>query len=148
VTVTEPRVGIRDLEITGVGPLTSGAEEVPGASIAEDAWDDKFMTYYTGADAAAISPTSPPSCRSKTCQSRRRRTGLSSARVPILSFVTRPFRGNERWEDGFAGIMAFRSPGVIEETTLVDGRDSIYAYRSEGIVVRENEIAGSLLGST
>jgi len=52
VTVTEPRVGIRDLEITGVGPLTSGAEEVPGASIAEDAWDDKFMTYYTGADAA------------------------------------------------------------------------------------------------
>jgi len=147
VTVTEPRVGIRDLEITGVGPLTSGAEEVPGASIAEDAWDDKFMTYYTGAD-AAISAHVAAELSVENVSIETPSNGIILRESPDTVVRNATVRGNERWEDGFAGIMAFRSPGVIEETTLVDGRDSIYAYRSEGIVVRENEIAGSLLGST
>jgi nitrous oxidase accessory protein NosD len=145
VTVTEPRVGIRDLEITGVGPLTSCAEEVPGASIAEDAWDDKFMTYYTGAD-AAISAHVAAELSVENVSIETPSNGIILRESPDTVVRNATVRGNERWEDGFAGIMAFRSPGVIEETTLVDGRDSIYAYRSEGIVVRENEIAGSLLG--
>nr|WP_233710704.1 NosD domain-containing protein [Natronococcus pandeyae] len=145
VTVTELHVGIRNLEITGVGPKTSGAEEVPGDT-AEDGWDDEFQTYYTGADAAISAHVAAGlSVEDVTIETPSNGIILRESPDTVVRDVT--VRGNERWEDGFAGIMAFRSPGVIEASTIVDGRDAIYAYRSEGIVVRDNAIEGSLLGT-
>ncbi|OLZ40579.1 nitrous oxide reductase accessory protein NosL/NosD [Natrinema saccharevitans] len=145
VTVTEPRVGIRDLEITGVGPVTSGAEDVPGPAIDDDAWDEKFLTYYTGAD-AGISAHVAAGLSVENVTIETPSNGIILRESPDTVVRNATVRGNERWQDGFAGIMAFRSPGVVEETTIVDGRDAIYAYRSEGIVIRENTIEESLLG--
>ncbi|MFP8953758.1 NosD domain-containing protein [Natrialbaceae archaeon A-arb3/5] len=143
VTITEPDVGIRQLDITGVGPKYSGAEEVPGEST--DDWDDDFQTYYTGAD-AGISAHVADGISIADVQIETPSNGIILRESPdgVVKNVT--IAGNEDWSEGYAGVMAFRSPGVVQDSTVTDGRDSIYLYRSEGMSVRNNEIEGSLLG--
>ncbi|MEY7851109.1 NosD domain-containing protein [Natrarchaeobius sp. A-rgal3] len=144
VTVTAADVGIRSLEITGVGPMTAGAETVPGEEGGE--WDDEFQTHYTGADAAISAHVADGiSVANVTVETPSNGVILRESPDAVVRNVT--VQGNDDWADGFAGVMAFRSPGVIEESTILDGRDSIYLYRSEGIAVRNNTIDGSLLGT-
>lgn len=143
VTITAADVGIRDLEVTGVGPMTSGAEEVPGERT--DGWDDEFQTHYTGAD-AAISAHVAPGLSVEGVEIETPSNGIILRESPDTVIRDVTIHGNEVAQEGFAGVMAFRSPSVVEETTFVDGRDSIYLYRSEGLVARNNSIDGGILG--
>ncbi|NGM70423.1 nitrous oxide reductase accessory protein NosL/NosD [Natronolimnobius sp. AArcel1] len=145
VTVTESAVGIRNLEITGVGTTTSGTEDVPGDPVDEDDWDDQFQVHYTGAD-AGISAHVAPGLAVEDVTIETPANGVITRESPEMVVRNTTIEGNEEWEDGFAGVMAFGSPGVIEDSTFVNGRDAIYAYRSEGTVIRENTFDESLLG--
>ncbi|MCU4924994.1 right-handed parallel beta-helix repeat-containing protein [Halobacteria archaeon AArc-dxtr1] len=143
VTITEPDVAVQNVELTGVGPVIQGAEEVPGESV--DDWDDDFQMYYTGADAAVSAHVADGLLiEDVTVETPSNGIILRDSPDAVVRNVT--VQGNENWQDGFAGVMAFRSPGVIESSTFFDGRDSIYPYRSEGIVVRDNTVSGGILG--
>lgn len=55
--------------------------------------------------------------------------------------------GTDRWEDGFMGVTAIRSPAVVQDSTFDGGRDGVYTHRSSGITIRNNEFIGGRFGS-
>ncbi|MFW6153517.1 MAG: NosD domain-containing protein [Halobacteriota archaeon] len=143
VTITEEDVGIRNLDIRGVGTLDRGAEELPGEET--EGWDDRFMVNYAGAD-AGISAHVADRVSIVDVDVRSPANGIilreSSDAVVRNATVTVA----DRDTNGYAGIMVFRSPGVVENSSVTDGRDLIYLYRSEGAIVRGNEITDAVLG--
>ncbi|MFC6719005.1 NosD domain-containing protein [Natrialbaceae archaeon GCM10025810] len=143
VTITEPDVGVRDLSITGVGTLATGAEELPGEE--GDDWDDQFQVNYAGAD-AGVSAHVADNVSVEDVHVETPANGVILRESPgaVVKNVTTV--ATVDGTDGYAGVMAFRSPGVIEDSTITDGRDTIYLYRSPGMVVRDNEIGESVLG--
>ena len=141
ITITEPEVGVRNLDITGVGPQIRDADEVPG----EDELGDTFQTNYAGTDAGVSAHVADGvSVVDVRVETPSNGVILRESPGAVVKNVT--VEGNEDPREGFAGVMVFRSPGVIEDSTIIDGRDTVYLYRSEGHVVRDNEIGGSVLG--
>ena len=144
VTITEPGVSIEGLEIDGVGELATGAETVPGEPIPDDQ-NEQFLTHYTGADAAiSVHVADGTTIENVRIETPSNGVILRDSPDSVVRNVT--IQGNEQPGEGFAGVMAFHSPGVVEETTIDDGRDAIYAYRSPDIAIRDNEIRGPTLG--
>ncbi len=143
VTITERDVAVRNLEIDGVGPKAHGAESVPGEE--PDGWDDEFQILYTGSD-AAVSAHNAAGVSVADVRIETPSNGIIIRDSPgaVVDDVT--IEGNEDFTEALAGVMVFGSPGVVQETTFVDGRDAIYLYSSDGMTVRDNEIEGGLLG--
>ncbi len=150
VTITEPDVGVRDLSITGVGTLATGAEELPGDE--SDDWmgdnvsvDHQFQVNYAGAD-AGVSAHVADNVSVEDVHVETPANGVILRESPgaVVKNVTTVVTVNGT--EGYAGVMAFQSPGVVENSTITDGRDTIYLYRSPGMVVRNNEIGESDLG--
>jgi len=143
ITITEADAAVRDLTIDGVGDLATGAETVPGEE--GDDWDDEFETHYTGSDAGVSAHVAEGvSIMNVSIDTPSNGIILRQSPDAVVRNVT--VDGNEVSAEGFAGVMAFGSPGVIEDSTILDGQDAVYSYRSEGIVVRGNEISGNVLG--
>ncbi|MFW5938280.1 MAG: NosD domain-containing protein [Halanaeroarchaeum sp.] len=143
VTVTEEDVGIRNLDIRGVGTLDRGAEELPGEET--EGWDDRFMVNYAGAD-AGISAHVADRVSIVDVDVKTPANGIILRESPDAVVRDANVTVADRGTSGYAGIMVFRSPGVVENSSVTDGRDSIYLYRSEGAIVTNNEITDSVLG--
>ena len=144
VTITEPGVTVEGVTIDGVGELATGAESVPGEPIPDDQ-NEQFLTHYTGAD-AAISAHGADGTTIEDVRIETPSNGVILRDSPDSVVRNVTIQGNERPGEGFAGVLAFHSPGVVEETTVLDGRDAIYAYRSPEIAIRDNEVRGPVLG--
>lgn len=144
VTITEPGVSVEGVSVEGVGELATGAESVPGDPIPDDQ-NEQFLTHYTGGD-AAISAHVADGTTIEDVRIETPSNGVILRDSPDSVVRNVTIQGNERSGEGFAGVMAFHSPGVVEETTVRDGRDAIYAYRSPSIAIRDNEIQNPVLG--
>ncbi|RKD88979.1 NosD domain-containing protein [Halopiger aswanensis] len=143
VTVTTSDVSVRDLSITGVGTLATGAEELPGE--VSDEWDDDFLVYYGGADAGVSAHVADDVLiEDVDIETPANGVILRDSNGAVVRNVT--VREATEGDTGYAGVMALRSPGIIENSTITDGRDTVYLYRSPGMVVRNNEIGESDLG--
>ncbi len=144
VTITAAEASVRDLAIDGVGELATGAEAVPGEAESGD-WDEDFEIFYTGADAGLSAHVAEGvSVTNVSIDTPSNGIILRGSPDAVVRNVT--VDGNEVATDGFAGVMAFRSPGLIEASTITDGQDGIYLYRSAGAVVRDTDVTGSVLG--
>ncbi|TYT60942.1 nitrous oxide reductase accessory protein NosL/NosD [Natrialba swarupiae] len=145
ITSTAEGTAIVGLEIVGSGSERLGTGDLPGDDEAGDEWDETFEGNYAGGDAGIGLHTAPGSLvEDVTVDSSAsgiilRRSGDSVVRNVTVSSPESP-------EDGHAGILSFRSPLVVEQSTVYDGQDAIYTHRSHDSVVRDNRIEGNRLG--
>ncbi|SDR15782.1 NosD domain-containing protein [Natronobacterium texcoconense] len=145
VTATADRTGLIGLEITGSGSERTGTGELPGDEPEDEEWDATFEQNYAGGDAGIAMHTASDSLvedvtvHSSASGIILRRGGESVVRNATVY-------SPEEWTDGHAGILALHSPIVVEESSVSDGRDGLYAHRSEGLVVRDSTFDGNRLG--
>ncbi|MFC7228629.1 right-handed parallel beta-helix repeat-containing protein [Salinirubellus salinus] len=143
VTVTAPDVGIRNVSIRGVGTLDRGAQELPGkATNTEYDW---LTVSYAGAD-AGITAHLADRVSIVDVDIETPANGIILRESPGAVVRNADVTVEARGTAGYAGVMLFRSPGVVESSTLTAGRDSVYLYRAAGAVVRENAISDDVLG--
>lgn len=69
---------------------------------------------------------------------------LRDAHDMALTHVT--ITGSEEWRDGFMGVMAMRTSGVIDSIDVTGGRDGVYMHRSHGLVVNGSTFSDGRFG--
>lgn len=149
ITTTANRTALIDLEITDSGTVQQGSGELPGFDPQEDGddeeWDATFERNYAGGDAGIAAHSATDSLiENVTIDSEITGIVLRRSGESVVRNVT--VHSPEMWEDGHAAILAFRSPIVVENSTVYDGRDAVYSHRSPGLVVRDNYFEGNRLG--
>ncbi|AGB17549.1 nitrous oxidase accessory protein [Halovivax ruber XH-70] len=143
VTITAPEVGVRNVHVTGTGTRAHGAESVPGDE--GDHPDDRSLTYYGGADAGISAHVADgTSIVNVSIETRANGVILRESPDAVVKNVTVTEAPDA--EDPYAGLLAFYSPAVVEHSTFVGGRDTIYLDESDGLVLRDSEIRDSVLG--
>jgi len=143
VTVTADDVALVGVSIEGVGESLQ-----PDGPVAADRadWDRATAEAYGYADAAVTADGVD-----------RLLVARIDVDTPASGVVLRDVDGavvdgirvdgTDRWEDGFMGVTAVRSPAVVQRSTFDGGRDGVYAHRSSGITIRNNEFVGGRFGT-
>ncbi|MDG5821122.1 NosD domain-containing protein [Natronococcus sp. A-GB7] len=148
ITTTAERTAVVGLTVTGSGSQGSqrdGDAELPGTENETGEWDERFERNYAGGDAGiAVHTANQSLIEDVTVDSSVTGILLRRSGESVVRNVT--VHSPADWEDGHAGILMFRTPGVVEQTTVYDGRDAVYSHNSHGIVVRDNELEGNRLG--
>ncbi|MFC3959283.1 NosD domain-containing protein [Halovivax cerinus] len=143
VTITEPDVGVRNVHLAGTGNRSLGAESLPGDE--GDHPDDRSLAFYGGTDAGLTAHVADRvSIANVSVETRANGVILRESPGAVLRNVTVTEAPDA--EDPYAGLIVLRSPGVVEDSTFRGGRDTIYLYRSDGLVFRDNDLGDSLLG--
>ena len=143
VTVTADDVALVGVSIEGVGDSLE-----PEGTVAADRadWDRATEEAYGYADAAVtadgvdrllVARVDVDTPASGVVLRDTDRAVIDGLRVD----------GTDRWEEGFMGVTAIRSPAVVENSTFDGGRDGVYTHRSSGITIRNNEFIGGRFGS-
>lgn len=146
VTVTGEDVAIRSIAIDGVGDsIRADDAHQPGEDDEDPQWDEGIEDYYGQSDAGILvdeaagvliedvavdSPAAGVIVRDS-----------DETAVRNLSFA-----GNPDPADGHMGVVVMRSTGLVEGSTMVDGRDGVYLHRAEETVVRDNEFVDNRIG--
>ncbi|CCQ35549.1 ABC-type transport system periplasmic substrate-binding protein (probable substrate copper) [Natronomonas moolapensis 8.8.11] len=157
VVVRSPRAAIVDVDVDGVGNAVPGGAATDDHShvndpshdsadtIGDEYWDEDIEETYAGGDTAIAVETAPNALVSGV--------GIDTDAAGIILYespgtVVRDVHvvGNESYRNGHMGLVAMRSPGVVEDSTFVGGLDGVYTHRSDGIVVRDNEIYDNRMG--
>jgi nitrous oxidase accessory protein NosD len=143
VTVRSDDVAISGVEIGGIGDSLQA--EDPSVDEDRASWDRQTEEAYGYSDAAVTADG----------VDRLLVTGVS-AETPASGIVLRDvdravvdgvrIRGASEPVDGFMGVVAIRSPAVVQRSTFEDGRDGVYSHRSGGITVRDNRFVGGRFG--
>ncbi len=148
ITTTADRTAVVGLTVTGSGSQGAqrgGDAELPGTENETGEWDETFERNYASGDAGiAIHTANQSLIEDVTVDSSVTGVLLRRSGESVVRNVT--VHSPADWSDGHAGILAFRTPGVIEHTTVYDGRDAVYSHHSHGLVVRDNELEGNRLG--
>jgi len=144
VTVTSERVGVRGIDITGVGNVTREGGDLP-VDIDEGAWDASFLQYYAGTD-AGISAYNATGLRVENVSIDTPASGVIvyESEDAVIRNVT--VSAPDDPTKGLAGVLLFQSAGVIEDSTFTGGRNGIYLYRSPETIVRSNTLEANFLG--
>lgn len=141
VTVTADRVAVEGFSISGVGNATEAGDD----AVDGDQWDDPVVSAYGYGDAGITVAGA-------------NRTYVADVRIDtpangvLLRDVDRPVvegvsvDGTEHWEDGFMGVLAMRSPVVVQNSTVDGGRDGVYLHRAPGSVIRNNTFYDNRFG--
>lgn len=144
ITVTADDVAISGVSIAVVG------DSLRRENVSSDAdrpdWDRQTEEAYGYSDAAVTADgvdrllltdleTDTPA--SGIVLRDTRRTVVDGVRV----------NGTGEWTEGFMGVVAIRSPAVIQRSTFRDGRDGVYIHRSSGITIRNNRFVGGRFGA-
>ncbi len=142
VTLAADRSGVTGVSIVGVGNETRDPE---AATDDPDAWDHNIQLGYGHGDAGVA-----------TVGARESLVADVSIETPANGVVLRDapdavvdgihVDGSEEWRDGFMGVMAMRSPAVVQGSTFEGGRDAVYAHRSHGLVVRDSVMRDGRFG--
>lgn len=144
VTISADNVAVSGVSIAGIGDsLRPETDPTEGEDRAE--WDRHTEAAYGYSDAAIVTDGVD-------------RVFVTEVEIetPASGIVLRDTSGavvdgvrvdgTEEWEDGFMGVVAMRSPAVIQNSTFVDGRDGVYTHRAGGITIRENRFIGGRFG--
>jgi len=146
VTVTDDDAAVTGLEIVGTGDIATDRdrdepaddEEVPEDGHDDGEWDERVEEYYGTGDAGiTVDDASNVLLEDVTIETEANGVLLLDSADNIVRNAT--VFGTEDPYDGFMGVATLRSPGVIEDSTFVGGRDGVYTHRADGIVVRDNE---------
>ncbi|OIB56302.1 NosD domain-containing protein [Natrialba sp. SSL1] len=144
ITVTEGNIGIQNLAITGVGNQTQGGEDLP-VDIDEDEWDATFTTYYAGTD-AGIGAYGADNLLVEDVEVETPASGVIGYDSTDAVVRNVSVTGPEDASDGLAGILLFQSSSVVEDSTVLGGKNGIYLYRSPDTILRSNEVGGNEIG--
>ena len=158
VTVRSSRSAIVGFNISGVGNTVPGPDVVDdhthrfgdpshdqGDTVGDDYWDeDVEEDYATGDTAIAVGTAENVLLADLDIDTSAAGIILYDSPGAIVRNVT--VVGSADYRDGHMGLVAMRSPGVIENSAFVGGLDGIYTHRSHGIVVRNNEVRGNRIG--
>lgn len=145
VTVSADGVAIRSVDIVGVGDdirLTIDHD----APVADDpGWDQNIEEMYARSDAGIrVTNASDVLIEEVGIDSPAAGIVLVDADPVVVSELA--YVGNEVPVDGHMGVVAMRSSGVIQDSTVEQGRDGLYLHRAGGIVVRNNTLADNRIG--
>ncbi len=142
VRIEADGAAVTGMQIVGTGDQLQDPE---GATDDPDAWDHNIELGYGHGDAgvAAIDAENV-SIANITIQTRANGVLLRDAPGAVVDDSR--ISGTEEWRAGFMGVMAMRSPGVIQHSTISGGRDGVYMHRSHGLVVRENRLEDGRYG--
>lgn len=134
VSISAPDVAVTGFTIVGVGDQL---QDPDAATDDPDAWDHNIELGYGHGDAGiAVVDSVDPYIADVHIDTPASGVLLRDAPGAVVHKVS--IEGSEEWRDGFMGIMAMRSPGVIEDVQVQGGRDGVYTHRSDGIVVRDS----------
>ena len=141
VTVTGDSVAITGLSIAGVGDSTEPDEgEVDG-----EQWDAFVEAGYGYSDAAIEAENvSALSVSDVAIDTPTSGVVLRDVVNTVVENVT--IRGADRHREGFMGVLSISSPVVVQNSTLLDGRDGIYLHRADGSVIRHNRFVSNRYG--
>lgn len=146
VTATEPRVGIANLSITGVGERRSGAdlsaEEVP---IDESDWNYELRKVHGYGDAAVVFDSAKRSLVSGV-QINTTANGIIARDSPNVTITELTLYGTKRWDDGFLGVAVIGAPAVVQDSEFYGGKVGVYSLDVTGLVVRNSQAKGMMLG--
>lgn len=157
VRVTSDDVAITGLRVTGVGDSTRAIDERataedPADEDADDgdaddgeSWDSHVEEGYGHSDAGiAATDASGTYVADVTIETPASGVLLRDAPDAVVERVA--VNGTDQPMDGFMGVMAMRSPVVVQHSTFDGGRDGVYLHRSHDTVIRENTFRGNRFG--
>lgn len=142
VRVTAPDAAIIGLTIDGVGDDRTDPD---AAAEDTDAWDHNVEAGYGHGD-AGVAVIDAPGVLVDGVEIHTPANGVLYRDSPDAVVRNSTVVGTDDWRDGFMGVVAMRSPGVVERSTFEGGRDGVYTHRSDGIVVRDNAMADQRYG--
>ncbi|WP_181693432.1 NosD domain-containing protein [Natronomonas sp. LN261] len=144
LTVTADDVAITGVSIEGVGESLHPDDSSKASD--RPAWDRATEEAYGYADAAVTADSVD-----------RLLVTRSEVESPASGIILRDtdravvdrvrFEGSDRWQSGFMGVTAIRSPAIVQDSTFDGGRDGVYAHRSSGITIRDNNFIGGRFGT-
>ncbi|KTG26997.1 NosD domain-containing protein [Haloferax profundi] len=139
LTVNASGVAITDLRITGVGTATI---DVEGDA---EGWDSVVeRTYGRGDAGVAILGGSRVLVSRVRVVTPSNGVLVRDADDVVVSNVT--VRGDPAPGAGYMGVMAMRSPVVVQDSTFAGGLDAVYAHRADGLVVRNSTMRDARFG--
>ncbi|WP_254769496.1 NosD domain-containing protein [Salinilacihabitans rarus] len=144
VEVRAERAAVTGLDVVGVGD-TNIADEETDAGDEDGDWDESIDRFYGSGD-AGVAVESAPGTVIEGVAIETPANGVLLRDSPGTVVRNVSVDGTDSWRDGYMGVLAIRSPGVIEDSTFAGGRDAVYLHRSHGIVVRDNEMTDGRFG--
>ena len=153
VTVTANRTALAGIRVSGVGDSTPGPTVTDGHAGSnvgggghnhgdadgEDSWDAEIEDDYAQGD-AAIEASGAGNVLVADTTIDTDAAGIILYASPGAVVRNTTVVGSENYREGHMGVVAMRSPGVVEDSTFVGGLDGVYTHRSDGIVVRNNRM--------
>jgi len=133
VTVESDDVAVSSVTLSGVGSET----RVDGEKGAGGRWDTNIEEAYGNSDSAILfNATKGSLVHNVTIDTPT--TGILFSDVDNGVVTESTVEGAQEWTEGFMGVLAIRSPIVVQNSTLKAGRDGVYSHDSDGLVVRNN----------
>lgn len=157
VNVTADEVALHGLTISGIGEETPGAAATDGhdhdhgtddtddSPDAEDVWDAAIQDDYATGD-AGVAVDSSTGVLFDSILIHTRASGLLLRDSPDVVVRNVTVDGREDYVEAHMGVVAMRSPGVVENSTFRQGLDGVYTHRADGIVVRNNTMVDNRMG--
>lgn len=157
VQVSTDRVGIYGLGISGVGNETPGAAATDdhahgiggghdhGDTDEDEQWDASIEDDYASGD-AAIAVDNASGVLVDSVQIHTPASGVMLRESPGAVVQNVTVDGNTDQFEGHMGVVALRSPGVVQHSTFIEGLDGVYTHRADGIVVRNNTMTDNRMG--
>lgn len=133
---------LADIEVVGTGDQLQDPDAATGDP---DEWDHNIELGYGHGD-AAVAAVAAEDVAIVNVSINTRANGILLRDAPGTVIDDVSIEGTDYWRDGFMGVMAMRSPGVIQESAIAGGRDSVYMHRSHDMVIRDNFLADGRFG--
>jgi len=142
VTVESDGVAVSSVGVSGVGSSTEGEGD---GRLSGSGWDSRIQAAYGGSDAAVFfNSTDGALVHDVTVETPA--TGVLFLNTGDGVVAGTEVQGTQEWADGFMGVLAVRSPVVVQNSTLVGGRDGVYSHASDGLVVRDSRMEDGRFG--
>ena len=143
ITVVADDVAISGVSITGIGESLS--RDTDGEDDRAD-WDRQTAEAYGYSD-AAVTADSVDRLLVTDIEADTPASGivLRDAERAVIDDVR--INGTDDWREGFMGVVAIRSPAVVQDSTFNEGRDGVYTHRSNGVVIRDNRFVHGRFGT-
>lgn len=160
LTVTANRTAVVGLNVSGVGDVTpgptvtdghahggfsGGGDHNHGDTDGDDSWDADVEDDYARGDTAISAETASNVLIAET-EIHTSAAGIILRDSPGSVVKNTTVVGSDNYRDGHMGVVAMRSPGIVEGSTFVGGLDGVYTHRAEGIVIRDNEMRRNRMG--
>mgnify|MGYP006279099119 CR=1 FL=1 len=140
IRVEHDEVAVVGLDVVGIGDNLD-----PDENRTVDGWDESIESAYGYGD-AAVTAVNASGVYVSDLTVDTQTNGVLFRDSDRTAVENVSIQGSENWIDGFMGVLAMRSPTVIQNVTVNDGRDGVYLHRSHGTVIRNNTFTGNRFG--